>query len=462
MSNIKDKIYDWKDRLKSGKMLTLVVTLVIIIIILGIYAMRKARDYRLIAENDYNNAFYQLVEYVNNTEKLLAKSTISNSSVHGTETLGNISKQTSLAQAYLSMLPIKTEELENTQKFLNQLGDYSYTLSKKTIKGEKLSQEDLDRLDQLHTYSLELENTLNQLETDLYSKNIKWGELKDKGDKAFGKQDDNISKNSFSNIEEDLHQYEGLIYDGAFSENVEKAEKIGLTGDEISKDEARELAKKYIGEDKFQEIEEESESENARIECYSFVVKTKGNNTFNICISKKGGHLLSMNCNREISSENVKEEDAINIGKKFLKNRKYDNMKETYYLKENGTITINYAYMQKEVVMYPDLIKVKIALDNGEVLGIEATNYLNSHNENRNLKTPKITKGQALELVNPKLEIISTDMAIIPTEWNTEIQCWEIKGKTSENDFIIYINVETGEEEDILMIIDTPNGTLTA
>ena len=35
MSNIKVKIYDWKDRLKSGKMLTLVVTLVIIIIILG-------------------------------------------------------------------------------------------------------------------------------------------------------------------------------------------------------------------------------------------------------------------------------------------------------------------------------------------------------------------------------------------------------------------------------------------
>ena len=180
--------------------------------------------------------------------------------MHGTETLGNISKQTSLAQAYLSMLPIKIEELENTQKFLNQLGDYSYTLSKKTIKGEKLSQEDLDRLDQLHTYSLELENTLNQLEADLYSKNIKWGELKNKGNKAFGQQDDNISKNSFSNIEEDLHQYEGLIYDGAFSENVEKAEKIGLTGDEISKDEARELAKKYIGEDKFQKIKEESES----------------------------------------------------------------------------------------------------------------------------------------------------------------------------------------------------------
>ena len=27
MGKIKDKIYDWKDRLRSGKMLTLVVTL---------------------------------------------------------------------------------------------------------------------------------------------------------------------------------------------------------------------------------------------------------------------------------------------------------------------------------------------------------------------------------------------------------------------------------------------------
>ena len=44
--------------------------------------------------------------------------------------------------------------------------------------------------------------------------------------------------------------------------------------------------------------------------------------------------------------------------------------------------------------------------------------------------------------------LASTDMAIIPTEWNTEIQCWEIKGKTSENDFIVYINVETGEVDD--------------
>lgn len=137
-------------------------------------------------------------------------------------------------------------------------------------------------------------------------------------------------------------------------------------------------------------------------------------------------------------------------------------MKETYYMKEGNVITVNYAYNQNDVIVYPDLIKVKIALDNGEVLGIEATKYLNSHKEKRELKEVKVTKEQATELINPSLEIKAVNQAIIPTEWHTEIQCWEVQGNTGENDFLVYINVETGAEEDILMIIDTPNGTLTA
>ena len=68
----------------------------------------------------------------------------------------------------------------------------------------------------------------------------------------------------------------------------------------------------------------------------------------------------------------------------------------------------------------------------------------------------------ALEkLVNPKLELKSTNLAIIPTEWNTEILCWELKGRTEDNDFLVYINAKTGEEEDILMIINSDEGTVT-
>jgi hypothetical protein len=66
----------------------------------------------------------------------------------------------------------------------------------------------------------------------------------------------------------------------------------------------------------------------------------------------------------------------------------------------------------------------------------------------------------AKKKLNPKLEILSEGMAIIPTDWQTELTTYEFKGKVDEKNFIVYINVENGKEEKVFMIIDTPGGTL--
>ena len=44
---------------------------------------------------------------------------------------------------------------------------------------------------------------------------------------------------------------------------------------------------------------------------------------------------------------------------------------------------------------------------------------------------------------------------------NYKIITKKFKGKVEEREFLVYINVETGKEEDVLLILDTPNGTLT-
>lgn len=225
LSNVKEKIYDWKNRLKDRHMLSLVVTLIVIIVALGLYIYKKQTEYRQASENQYNMAFYELVDYVQNVETYLAKSLISSTPQHGAETLTNVWREANLAQVYLSRLPIESVELENTSKFLNQVSDYSYSLSRKNIYNEKLTQEDLDNLKQLHDYSVQLENTLNQLSNDLNGGRISWGELTKKGTVAFAQQVSNISKDSFSNLEENFHEYSGLIYDGAFSEHMTSQNK---------------------------------------------------------------------------------------------------------------------------------------------------------------------------------------------------------------------------------------------
>ena len=455
-----NKLKDWVSRLKKGHMLSVIGVFIIIIAVLITVLVRKEQDSKQASENSYNMAFYSLVDYVENVETYLAKSLISSTPEHGAETLTNVWREANLAQSYLARLPIESQELENTEKFLNQVSDYSYSLSRKNIYNESLSDEDLKNLKDLHNYSVELENTLNQLSEDINSGRIKWNELSNKGTVAFAQQVSTQTNDSFSNLEENFHEYSGLIYDGAFSEHITSSEKKGLTGNDIDEETAKQKVSEFIGQENIKEIQSLGFSENATIPEYNFSVKTNLENDITISVSKKGGHIIYMNSNRTVNSEIISQEEANEKGKEFLNNKGLNNMKETYYLKQDGIVTINYAYTQNDVVVYSDLIKVKVALDNGEVLGIETTGYLNNHPQ-RDTSKVKISKEEAKKTLNKDLEISSEGLAIIPTEYNTEILCYEFKGKVDDREFLVYINAENGREEDILIITNTPNGTLT-
>ena len=338
------------------------------------------------------------------------------------------------------------------------MSDYSYSLYRKNLDDKELTEDDMNNLKELHQYSVELENTLNQLSADINDGRISWGELTEKGTVAFAQQVSNISQDSFGSLEETFHEYSGLIYDGAFSEHITKAEKVGLTGENIDEETAKNKAKELFSVN-VKEIESYGKSE-GDITSYNFGLTFDDDSTATVSISEKGGHVIYMDKNRDVLSEVLSQEEADNKAKEYLEKQGFKNMKETYYLKQSGIVTINYAYVQDDVIMYPDLIKVKVALDDEEILGIETTGYLNSHTE-RDLKEPKVTVEQAKESLNKDLNIESEELAMIPTEWKTEVLCWEFEGNVEGLDFIVYVNAETGKEEDILIITNTPNGTLT-
>ncbi len=449
--------------MKKNYMYGVAIVLIIAIIVMAVLWYKQKNEYVIATENGYNLAFYELVDYIQDVENYLAKSTISSSSEQSAESLIHVWRQANLAQVYLAQLPISTNELSHTAKFLNQVSDYSHTLAKKAIEGEDLEQEELDNLDKLHNYSLDLKTTLEQLAEDMSNGKISWKELTKNVDTTFAQQVDNLSATSFSNIDENFGEYEGLIYDGAYSEHIENAEKKGLTGADVTEEEAKQKAISFIGQDKVQEIKSNGLIQNGDIEVYDFLITAKEgdkNNPLTISISKKGGHIVVANYNREVKEEKITREQANEIGKNFLNNLEIPNMEPTYFLKQGGIMTINYAYTQNNVTIYSDLIKLKIALDNGEVLGMETSGYLNNHTE-REIHTPKITIEQAKATLNNNLNITSEGLAIIPTEWKTEIYCYEFKGKVNETDFLVYINADTGKEENILVIIETPDGILT-
>ena len=395
-----------KNKIKKNIFWIILIISIAIIIILAYLLFKKNKEVQLVNTNLYNSNFYELVDYIQNVETYLSKSTISTSSTHSAETLTYLWREANLAQTYLSELPIQSQELENTSKFLNQVSDYSYALSRKNIKGEDLTEEELKNLEELHSYSLELENTLNELALELENGALSWKDLTKKDNGQFA-QSVSSSLDIFDQLEQNFHEYSGLIYDGAFSEHLTSSNPKMIKGDEISEEDAAKKAKDFLGENNVSEISNLGANENANILAYNFSIKNNDGKTTYISISKKGGYVIYSSFNREIKEQKLNYEEANNKALEYLKQKGFDNMKETYYLAENGILTINYAYVQQDIIMYPDLIKIKVALDNGEILGIETTGYLSNHEE-RNLKTAKITKEEAKKKLNKKLPEKST------------------------------------------------------
>ncbi len=429
----------------------------------GYYNYRRAADLRQELDSQYNRAFFEMVGYVHNVESLLAKSMVSTTRERTAITLQEAWRQAGLAQTNLGQLPISQPVLASTFKFLTQLSDLSLSLDNQNIRGKPLSKEQYETLKKLHDYAVSLNKSLGELQEDLNAGRLRWGELANKGTKLFSKTKPGEMMKKIEAVGENFKDYPTLIYDGPFSDHMTSGEARGLTGDEIDAETAKKKVYEFFGRDRVREVTDLGKNEHGQIKTFDFEVKLKDapeDQSVYISVTRKGGHVNWMLNNRPVKEEKLDMEKAKAAGIKFLKEKGFDGMVDTYYLKNDNTATINYAYRQDDVTMYPDLIKLKVALDNGEIVGMEARQYLMNHTE-RDIPEPAISMEEARKKVNDNMQVYSSGLAYIPTEYRKEIFCYEFKGKLEEKDFIVYINAVTGEEEDILMIVNTPNGVLT-
>ena len=154
------------------------------------------------------------------------------------------------------------------------------------------------------------------------------------------------------------------------------------------------------------------------------------------------------------------KKEAIKNAKKYLYDRGFTSLKQSYYEKTDNIATVNFAYEQSGIICYSDLIKVKVALDNGEILGIEANGYIMNH-KHRTFPEIKISEDEAKSKINSHLNVTSSSLAMIPKDSKREVLCYEFKGNHKGKNFLIYINVENGYEEEILMLIESEDGILT-
>ena len=426
------------------------------LIIFSLEMTNNFKRQKNLVQDEYNKSMYLAVSYINNVEVDLAKLLVTSTPKMSAVTLADIWKQANLAKECLEQIPVAQNSMANASKYLTQVSDFSYTLMKQNISDIKLTEEEYEKLKHIYEDSSKLSSKMSDIYDDLNAGRIKWDELEKIGNE---KLPDNDISNSIFEVGKTFQNYEGLIYDGAFSDHLLSSEPKFLSQKEISEDDAKKYIEEVIlNDEKIEKIEFKGES-NGKIELYNFDVTLDSKQKRTISITKNDCKLYLMIGDKKVKEQNISVDEAKKRGMEFLNKLGIDNMIETYYQKTENMIVINYAATQDGVILYPDLIKVKISLDDGKVYGVEAAGYIFNHTTRNNLK-PSISQEKAKSILNSSLEIISSDMALIPTESNSEILTYEFKGKIDNREFLIYINADNAREEKVLLVIDNKNGVL--
>ena len=428
--------------------LMLLAAVITLSVFVGIYAkdrVEKDRD----LDAFYQSAYYGLVGNFVDIENDLAKARVMTDSKILKEDLMKIDVNCNLASQNLQVFYANNDGMHNLMSYINQLGDYCRYLIRELDHGKSLTTTQVENLNKLWGVSKEYGKLLNSLQ-DYAKDGNSLAKLLGESNEEFEDISSSINNGSI--------EYPSLIYDGPFSDGVLKREAKGVVGEEITPEQGKKFVEKYLVGYDIENIEYAQDNVN-RIPSYLYAVKLKGGRQCSVQIAKKGGLLLLIDLFHEVEEPSLTIEQCQKVAEQYCESIGLKNMKAVWINNNKSNVYINMCYEQDGIVNYPDMVKLKISLDTGEVIGYEGLNYAFNHTA-REYEEPKISEEQAILNVSAILENIEIRLVTIP--WNTvsEKVAYEIVGELDGEKYFVYVDAYNGDELNVLRMIDSNQGDL--
>ena len=429
-------------------------TALIILLARTFILMKENARQKQLIKNNYSRALEDLALAADNINTALEKQLYSGTPKQQAYLSEKLANEASLAKAAMLQLPLNDLQLTSTYKYLSQVGNYSRSMAEKTSSGKVLTREEYNNLKVLFDYSKTMCDKIWEIEKGVAEGEIQIGEVSD--NRIKDKSNLPQITEGFTEFEEGFSSYPTLIYDGPFSDHImEKKPEMLKDQQLISRKKALQRCSSILGiSSNDLTVSDESDGKMA-----SYIFSDK-EQSVSCAVTKRGGMVSYFIKSRIPENNTISTEEAVKYAEKFLSENRYSNMKVTYYERNANSCTVNFAYEIDGITCYTDLIKVTVALDNGEITGFDASGYITNH-KRRAFPEKTVSKLSCDEKLSKYLECYDEGKALIPTEGGKEAYCYEYKCKAENNrDVLVYFNAENGEEEQILILLKNKDGTL--
>jgi spore germination protein len=407
------------------------------------------------AENNYQRAFHDLTYQMDLLHDKIGTTLAMNSRSSLSPSLTKVWRISSEAHSDVGQLPLTLLPFNKTEEFLANIGNFSYRTAVRDLDKNPLSNQEYNTLKVLYKQSGEIQNELRNVQKLVLKNNLRWMDVQLA--LASGKEKaDNTIIDGFKTVEKTVSGYSETDMGPTVANLQIKDEKYQkVQGPTISKNEAINVARKFIKFDKNASVKVTKNGSGSDFGFYSISVKNRNTGQeASMDVTKKGGYPIWFINHRSIKQQKISLNQASNIAAAFLKNYGYKNLELFDSSQYDNVGVLNFITVQNNVRVYSESVKVKVALDNGDIVGLSAQEYLKTHHT-RTYPSPAITVAQARTKVNPNFKVMEDHQAIIVNDLNEEVLCYEFLGTIGEETYRIFINASNGVEEEVEKMKDS-------
>ena len=394
---------------------------------------------------DATHYLYELNSIVDNLDSNLAKARVSSSAGDRARIFTDITVESEMAESCLERLPVSGNTTSNITAFINKMGDSAQQILYSVANGKELTSSQTATIEYMYECNRQLKEFLNELVSGASEKAM----LEALGGKG-------AILEGFEGFTELSIETPKEIYDGPFAESTEKVTAKDLKGlEQITPSRAEEIAMEYFADYNVTEVRCTGEAISGQLECFNISMRSKDGEYF-AQFSKAGGKLVMFDSYKPCSDSNYDIDKCIEIAGQFLEKIGYSNLKPVWTSENGTTCNLNFAYAQNGVIVYSDIIKVKVCEERGIVTGIEALPYVLNHCE-RNIGKAMLSADEAEAKLGGKLEVKGTRLALIPKDGD-EVLAYEFYGTYGGNAYYVYLDANNGTEVEVFTVIGTAQG----
>ena len=419
------------------------------------YATQAQRSAQAL-EDSYTQRMLEAQEHLQALSIRLDKTAAAQDARMQVELLTGAARQADGVVSDLTALPLSHVAMSHTIKFCNQLSEYALMQALLCASGQLLTETAAQELNRMGDSCMLLVGQLATARDAMLAQSLRMG-----GDTSVFYAPAQLSARPLEQVGDPDNgmEYPSMIYDGAFSDARHAGTPKALGSGTITMEQAVQIARVFVGEERVQDAKPGVETGGV-LPCFGVTLTLTDGTVLNADVTRQGGKLLWIMPEHASFQPALTLEECTLAAQAFLRSRGYGDMEPNHYQVYDGLAVINFVSVQDGVLLYPDLIKVQIRMDSGELVGLESNNYLMNHTQRTDL-APKIPKAQAVDKTSARLTDKTARLCVIPYR-SGERLCWEVSGMYDGSEYRVYVDAHTGGEVQVLKMIHEPAGEMAA